>query len=68
MSMKSPAPLTGGEPSPGLLVRRFNIFQHFFSVAEMENEEIWSIVRTVKTDQLWKEKADCPLDYYSWPP
>ena len=51
-----------------MLVRRFNIFQHFFSVAEMENEEIWSIVRTVKTDQLWKEKADCPLDYYSWPP
>ena len=32
-----------GEPEAGLLVRWFNIFQHFISVVEMDKEEIWSI-------------------------
>ena len=54
-----------GEPEAGLLVRWFNIFQHFISVEEMDKEEIWSFV---KTDRLWKEKADCVFDDYSWPP
>ena len=68
MTMKSPAPLTGG--ARGKIAR--SLVQHLpallVSVAEMDKEEIWSIVRKVKTDRLWKEKADCVLDDFSWPP
>ena len=56
------------EPERGLLVRWFNIFHHFITVAGMDLAGIWSLVRQVKTSRLWKDDADCVMDTYSWPP
>ena len=52
----------------GLLARWFNILHHFIKVAEMDLGGIWSLVRRVKTSRLWKDKADCVMDPWSWPP
>ena len=52
----------------GLLVRWFNILHHFIIVVGMDLTGVWSIVRQMKTNRLWKEKADCVMDTYSWPP
>ena len=56
------------EPERDLLVRWFNIFHHFITVAGMDLAGIWSLVRGVKTSRLWKDDADCVMDTYSWPP
>ena len=55
------------EPEGGLLVRWFNIFHHLITVAGMDMDEVWSIVKQVKTSRLWKDDADCVLDLWSWP-
>ena len=39
------------------LTRWFNIFHHYYSVAGMEVQSIWQLVRSVKTNRLWKEDA-----------
>ena len=37
------------------LTRWFNIFNHYYSVAGMDLESIWELVRRIKVQWLWKE-------------